>query len=89
MAKVMISVPDDLLARVDAEAARRGTTRSGLIQATLGSELERRDPERVRGALRAMREIGRGWPAGVTSDELLAAEKSERDVRDARHADLR
>ena len=28
----MVSFPDDLLARVDQEAARRGTTRSGLLQ---------------------------------------------------------
>ncbi len=32
MAKVMVSFPDDLLARVDSEAARRGTSRSGLLQ---------------------------------------------------------
>lgn len=88
MAKVMISVPDELLARVDAEAARRGTTRSGLIQATLGSELQRRDPDRVRGALQAMRDMGRDFPSGVTSDELLADEKAERDARDLRHAGL-
>jgi len=31
MAKVMISIPDELLARVDAEAKRRMTTRSGLL----------------------------------------------------------
>jgi hypothetical protein len=32
MAKVMVSFPDELLARIDAEARRRGTTRSGLLQ---------------------------------------------------------
>jgi predicted transcriptional regulator len=88
MAKVMISVPDELLERVDAEAARRGTTRSGLIRDTLGVELERRDPERIRGALRTMQELGRRWPAGVTTDELLAQDKADRDAHDARHAGL-
>jgi metal-responsive CopG/Arc/MetJ family transcriptional regulator len=34
MAKVMVSLPDELLDAVDAEAARRGTTRSGLLRAT-------------------------------------------------------
>jgi metal-responsive CopG/Arc/MetJ family transcriptional regulator len=40
MAKVMISLPDDLLARVDGRAAERGSTRSAtireLIETTLG-----------------------------------------------------
>ena len=35
MAKVMISVPDGLLSRIDAEAERRGTTRSGLLSSPL------------------------------------------------------
>jgi metal-responsive CopG/Arc/MetJ family transcriptional regulator len=41
VAKVMISLPDDLLARVDAQAAERGRTRSATIrdlaEAALGS----------------------------------------------------
>ncbi|HMU25851.1 MAG TPA: ribbon-helix-helix protein, CopG family [Solirubrobacterales bacterium] len=32
MAKVMVSIPDELLAQIDAEARRQGTTRSGLLQ---------------------------------------------------------
>jgi metal-responsive CopG/Arc/MetJ family transcriptional regulator len=32
MAKVMISLPDDLLARVDAHASERGRTRSAAIR---------------------------------------------------------
>jgi hypothetical protein len=32
MAKVMISLPDELLARVDARASERGSTRSGTIR---------------------------------------------------------
>jgi predicted transcriptional regulator len=32
MAKVMISLPDDLLARVDAHASERGSTRSATIR---------------------------------------------------------
>jgi predicted transcriptional regulator len=39
MAKVMVSMPDELLARLDAEAARRGTTRSGLLQAATRREI--------------------------------------------------
>lgn len=33
MAKVMVSLPDDVLHSIDTEAERRGTTRSGLIRA--------------------------------------------------------
>jgi hypothetical protein len=32
MAKVMVSIPDDLLADIDRQARQRGTTRSGLLQ---------------------------------------------------------
>ena len=32
MAKVMVSLPDDLLRALDMEAGRRGTTRSGLLR---------------------------------------------------------
>jgi metal-responsive CopG/Arc/MetJ family transcriptional regulator len=32
MAKVMVSLPDDLLRAIDIEAVRRGTTRSGLLR---------------------------------------------------------
>jgi metal-responsive CopG/Arc/MetJ family transcriptional regulator len=41
MAKVMVSLPDDLLRAVDVEAGRRGTTRSGLLR-ELGEESIRR-----------------------------------------------
>jgi predicted DNA-binding protein len=51
VAKVMISLPDDLLARVDAQAAERGSTRSATIrnlaEAALG-ERERLLAERMR-----------------------------------------
>lgn len=47
MAKVMISLPDELLASVDVEAARRGTTRSGLIRQLADEALRRRSEERA------------------------------------------
>ena len=50
MAKVMISLPDDLLARVDAQASEQGSTRSAtlrrLAEAGLG-ERQRRLVERM------------------------------------------
>lgn len=47
VAKVMVSLPDDLLEQVDAEAARRGTTRSGLLRAYADDALRRRRGERA------------------------------------------
>lgn len=42
MAKVMISLPDSLLERIDSEAKRRRTSRSAVIQAFTRDALERR-----------------------------------------------
>lgn len=47
MAKVMVSLPDDLLQRIDEEARRRSTTRSALLAAAARRELTRRDPAAV------------------------------------------
>jgi metal-responsive CopG/Arc/MetJ family transcriptional regulator len=47
MSKVMVSLPDDLLARVDQEAKRRSLSRSALLAAAVRRELDRRDPEAV------------------------------------------
>ncbi|HVB93283.1 MAG TPA: ribbon-helix-helix protein, CopG family [Acidimicrobiales bacterium] len=47
MAKVMVSLPDDLLKAVDIEAERRGTTRSGLLRVLAEESLRRRTTYRV------------------------------------------
>jgi metal-responsive CopG/Arc/MetJ family transcriptional regulator len=46
MAKVMISLPDDLLERADAYARHQGTTRSGLLRVLLERELDANAAER-------------------------------------------
>ena len=51
MAKVMISLPDDLLAAIDAEARRRHVTRSGLLAQAAGREIARRAPDDVSEAI--------------------------------------
>ncbi|MGC8514156.1 MAG: hypothetical protein ACP5P1_14155 [Acidimicrobiales bacterium] len=51
MSKVMVSLADDLLAEIDAEAARRSTSRSALLAAAARRELARRDPDRVAAAI--------------------------------------
>jgi predicted transcriptional regulator len=51
MAKVMVSLPDDLLAQVDEEAARRSTSRSALLALAVRRELQRRDPAAIDAAI--------------------------------------
>ncbi len=47
MAKVMVSLPDELLRAVDIEAGRRGTTRSGLLREMAEETLRRRSIRRA------------------------------------------
>jgi metal-responsive CopG/Arc/MetJ family transcriptional regulator len=58
MAKVMVSLPDDLLQAVDAEAARRGTTRSGLLRDFADRSLRGRGAERAARTAAILRESG-------------------------------
>jgi metal-responsive CopG/Arc/MetJ family transcriptional regulator len=46
MAKVMVSMPDELLAEVDAEARRLGTTRSSLLRSFADAALRERRANR-------------------------------------------
>ena len=46
VAKVMVSLPDDLLRDLDADAARRGLTRSGLLRELAQESLRRRSADR-------------------------------------------
>ena len=74
MAKVMISIPDDLLVRVDTEARRRATTRSGLLALAVTRELDRRDPEAMDAAIARLKESFRN--AGpFDAAELVRAER--------------
>jgi predicted transcriptional regulator len=82
VAKVMVSFPDDLLAKVDRTARLRGTTRSGLLADAVRRELERRDPEAMRAAVQELEALAAryGWPTSAD----IEAEKKERDERDMR-----
>ena len=51
MAKVMVSLPVDLLALLDAEASRRSTSRSGLLAVAARRELARQDPAELAAAI--------------------------------------
>ena len=88
MAKVMISLPDELLERVDAEARRRATTRSALLRDAVSRELIRRDPATVRRAIEEARALFYGTGA-FESGQLIRAERDELDARDGRRAGVR
>jgi hypothetical protein len=47
MAKVMVSLPDDLLAEVDAEARRGGTTRSAVMRGFADAAMRKRRESRA------------------------------------------
>jgi len=53
MAKVMVSMPDELLGEVDAEARRAGTSRSAVLRGFADAALRRRRGDRAA----AMREL--------------------------------
>lgn len=77
MAKVMVSIPDDLLQRIDDEAQRRATSRSGFLAAAARRELMRRDPVAVAAAIARSEERFRS--AGpFESAELVRADRDGR-----------
>ena len=80
MAKVMISLGDDVLERIDREARRRGTTRSALIREAALRELGRPDPELLDAAVARSR--ARFARAGRFEAAKLV--RAERDARDRR-----
>lgn len=51
MSKVMVSIADELLAKIDAEAKRRSTSRSALLAVAARRELARRDNDLVAAAI--------------------------------------
>lgn len=81
MAKVMISMPDELLERVDERADKRRMSRSALLREAVERELERREPARVRAAVERLT-ADFGTIGAVDSTEWI---RRDRDTRDERH----
>lgn len=77
MSKVMVSLPDDLLALLDAEVKRRSTSRSALLATAARRELARQDPADLAAAIeRSERRF-----SGVGSFESADLVRSDRDNR--------
>jgi Ribbon-helix-helix protein, copG family len=79
----MVSMPNDLLERIDRAAAERRTSRSAFLQEAARRELGWPDPAVVASALERARAALAG--AGrFESAELIRAERDARDARDRR-----
>jgi hypothetical protein len=83
MAEVVVSIPDELLEEIDAEAARKATTRAAVLRMRLSQGGLRRDPEVIGAAIARAEELFRD--AGpFDSTELVRADRDWRDERDKR-----
>ncbi len=84
LAKLLISMPDHLLARVDGEAKRRKSSRSAFLQEAARIELGWTDPPAIDAAVaRACAALA--GTGGFESSELIRSERDARDARDRRH----
>jgi metal-responsive CopG/Arc/MetJ family transcriptional regulator len=70
MAKVMVSLPDELLSEVDAEARRAGTTRSAVMREFAAIALRRRRESRA-ASMRSL--LDDAVPHGGRGAELIKA----------------
>jgi metal-responsive CopG/Arc/MetJ family transcriptional regulator len=87
MAKVNVSLPDDLLEDVDALAAELHRSRSGLVQEATAryvaeahaerAKLER--TERIEAAISGMREIAKQAPPGPDTTGLIRRDRDRDD----------
>jgi hypothetical protein len=80
MAKVLVTMPEDLLDRIDRETKSSGTTRSRFLQEAARRQLGWPNPAAIEAAL----ERGRAALADAGSFESAELIRSEREGRDAR-----
>lgn len=79
MGKVLISIPEGLLAEIDREASARGASRSAFIQEAARRELGMPSAARVRAALERGRQALRDVGPFEAAEEIRAG----RDALDA------
>jgi len=75
VAKVMISIPDDLLERLDAQAQANGETRSGYLRRLAERELESADRHMRDEIGRLLNEIGPVDLGGVSAAQLIREDR--------------
>jgi len=81
--KVLVTMPDDLLERIDRETRSLGQTRSEFLQEAAQRRLGWPDPLAVDAALLRGRAALAGL-GGFEAAEVIRSEREERDVRDQR-----
>jgi predicted transcriptional regulator len=79
MSKVMVSLPEELLRRIDEEARRRSMSRSALLAVAARQELARPDPGAVLEAI--SRSERRFRTAGAFEAAELVRQDRDRDNR--------
>jgi predicted transcriptional regulator len=75
VAKVMISVPDDLLERLDAQARANRETRSGFLQRLAERELEAAESHKREEVERLLAEIGTLDFGGLSVAQLIREDR--------------
>lgn len=75
VAKVMVSMPDELLAEVDAEAGRLGSTRSAVLRSFADAALRRRRADRAAAMRVLFSEVS---PHGGKAAELVKNSRPSR-----------
>jgi predicted transcriptional regulator len=83
MARVLISVPDDLLAHIDREARSRGVSRSRFMREAALQQLGWPDAQALEAALTRGQRALADAPTFESAD-LIADERRQRDERDRR-----
>ena len=78
MAKVMVSLEDDLLREIDAEVERRHTTRSAFLALAASRELARRDSATVQAAIACSEQRFRGAGSFDAADLVRDDRESRR-----------
>jgi len=81
VAKVMISIPDKLLERLDLRAKEVGNSRSGLLQSLAERELEDQEHGRRQEVKRLMREIESTFTDDEPYFDVARLIREDRDSR--------
>jgi metal-responsive CopG/Arc/MetJ family transcriptional regulator len=81
VAKVMISIPDKLLERLDSRAKAVGETRSGLLQRLAERELADQEQQRRDEAQRLMQQIESTFTADEPRFDVTQLIREDRDSR--------
>lgn len=81
VAKVMISIPDKLLERLDARAKAAGQSRSGLLQRLAERELEAEEERQRKEVKRLMKEIESTFTDDEPHFDVVQLIREDRDSR--------